>query len=596
MSDASHPLPAERRPARELGRRLAVSPTARVWLLNTLLAVVVGVIARALAGLTPVDRGPHVTWWLLAALFAVTELGVVHIHFRRGSHSLALGEVPLVVGLMFASPGHVMLAWALGGGIAMALVTNLPPVRISFNVAQFAIAGGVAALIFSALAPADATRPEQWGAALVAATAASTTAVTLIAIAMRLSGERLSRAQVGGMLRIGWLVAGTNTSLGLGVATIVGTDPWASVSLLPLLGALFVAYRAYTAEHAKHQSLEFLYEASRALTRATSMELGLAGVLAMALESVRAERAEACLFPMGDAETGSLVTVGADRRVEAGRAVAPAVLADLQSLVGRDHGARIVTPDDVPAALAEHLRREGVERAILAPLPGEEGTLGALVIANRLGVGAFGREDERLLEMLARQTGASLGQDRLGRQVRELDELSRSLEHKAFHDPLTGLANRLLFMDRVKHALSRREGNAAVLYIDLDDFKTVNDTLGHDAGDELLTAVAARVRNSLRAEDTPARLGGDEFAILLLDILEEHVRIVADRVLKALAAPVEIAGATRPIHASLGIAIARSGSTTAEELVRNADVAMYVSKHGGKRGYSLYDSSMEQAA
>jgi len=430
---------------------------------------------------------------------------------------------------------------------------------------------------------------------MTAALAASSTAVTLIVIAMTLSGERLSLAKAGGMLRMGWVVAATNASLGIGAATMIATDGWLALTLLPIVGALFVAYRAYTAEHAKHQSLEFLYEASRTLGRAPSAERGLAGVLAMALDSLRADTAEACLFPVSEDDAGTRVAVGADQRVRAAESLDPAVVSDLRELVAHDHAARIITPETAPPGLAAHLRRHHVERAMLAPLPADEGTLGTLLIANRLGVGAFGRDDQKLFETLARQTGASLGQDRLGRQVRELDELSRELEHRAFHDPLTGLANRLLFMDRVKHALSRREGTAAVLYIDLDDFKTVNDTLGHDAGDELLRHVADRIQDSLRAEDTPARLGGDEFAVLLLDINEEHVRRIADRLLASLSEPAEIGGTQRPIHASVGIALATSNSMDADELVRNADIAMYVSKHGGKRGYSVHEGTTDSA-
>ncbi|MDP9294989.1 MAG: GGDEF domain-containing protein, partial [Actinomycetota bacterium] len=200
----------------------------------------------------------------------------------------------------------------------------------------------------------------------------------------------------------------------------------------------------------------------------------------------------------------------------------------------------------------------------------------------------------KLFETLARQTGAALGQDRLTRTVSEMRELQAGLEHQAFHDPLTGLANRLLFMNRVEHALKRRTGNVAVLYIDLDDFKAVNDTLGHEAGDDLLAGAADRLRDSLRPADTPARLGGDEFAVLLLDISMEHVHVVADRILRKLARPMELAGSEHPVEASLGVAIADSGALRADELVRNADVAMYVSKHGGKSGYSVYEPRMSE--
>jgi diguanylate cyclase (GGDEF)-like protein len=226
---------------------------------------------------------------------------------------------------------------------------------------------------------------------------------------------------------------------------------------------------------------------------------------------------------------------------------------------------------------------------MLAAMPTDDGLGGALIVGNRLGLGGeFDAHDLRLFGTLAAHAGAALGQDKLGQRVSELREAKDHLYHQAFHDGLTGLANRLLFMDRIDHALSRRGGNIAVLYIDLDDFKPVNDTLGHEAGDELLRATATRLRASLRAADTPARLGGDEFAVLLVDIEPEHVLTVAGRILSSFAEPVDLGGRSAAIHASMGIAMADSGALTAAEVVRNADVAMYTCKHGGKRGYAVY--------
>ena len=228
---------------------------------------------------------------------------------------------------------------------------------------------------------------------------------------------------------------------------------------------------------------------------------------------------------------------------------------------------------------------------MLAGLPGDRGLVGALFVANRLGAEDFDQVDRRLFGTLAAHTGSFLGQDRLERRVDELRETQRALEHQAFHDALTGLANRLLFTDRVRHALSRRQGNAAVLYIDLDDFKPVNDQLGHDAGDRLLQAVAERLHETLRTADTPARLGGDEFAVLLTDIDAAGVEVVATRILEAFAEPVDLGTTSRSIHASMGIAVAQAGDMDGDELLRNADAAMYASKHGGKRGISVYGAA-----
>ena len=177
--------------------------------------------------------------------------------------------------------------------------------------------------------------------------------------------------------------------------------------------------------------------------------------------------------------------------------------------------------------------------------------------------------------------------------------LEEQLKHQAFHDPLTGLANRALFVDRVEHALARgkRDGlRAAVLFFDLDDFKTINDSLGHDAGDQLLMAAAKRLHTCLRPGDTFARFGGDEFAILLEDTSLSSATSVAYRLIEGLSEPFAIGGRDVLVHASVGIEIGNARSIRGDELLRNADVAMYVAKNKGKARYELFDSSMHTAA
>jgi diguanylate cyclase (GGDEF)-like protein len=135
-----------------------------------------------------------------------------------------------------------------------------------------------------------------------------------------------------------------------------------------------------------------------------------------------------------------------------------------------------------------------------------------------------------------------------------------------------------------------------VIYVDLDNFKPINDTLGHEAGDAVLVGAAERLMTSLRPSDTAARLGGDEFAVLLVDIPEEHIGVVADRIVTNLTQPLEVAGEELTVGASLGVASAASGTLDAESLVRNADVAMYVAKHGGKGRLSVYKQPEAVAA
>ena len=173
------------------------------------------------------------------------------------------------------------------------------------------------------------------------------------------------------------------------------------------------------------------------------------------------------------------------------------------------------------------------------------------------------------------------------RDVTDRKALEEQLTHQAFHDDLTGLANRALFTNRAQHALERRgqrDHPVAVLMLDLDDFKDVNDSLGHGAGDQLLCAVAERLRGCVRASDTAARLGGDEFAVLLEDLADPaEATTLADRVLAVLQTPIMLHGREVLAAASVGVAVADPDHTQdANELLRNADVAMYVAKHQGK--------------
>jgi diguanylate cyclase (GGDEF)-like protein/PAS domain S-box-containing protein len=183
--------------------------------------------------------------------------------------------------------------------------------------------------------------------------------------------------------------------------------------------------------------------------------------------------------------------------------------------------------------------------------------------------------------------------------ITERKNLEQQLEHQALSDSLTGLANRALFLDRVEHALARGgrdEEPVTILFLDLDDFKTVNDSLGHEAGDELLVTVASRLKRCLRPADTVARLGGDEFAILLESTSAESAVALARRVLEALGEPYSAGGRAMVVRASIGVATGSAPAHDAGDLLRNADVAMYVAKGGGKARLAVFEPGMHTAA
>ncbi|MBO1419417.1 EAL domain-containing protein [Streptomyces sp. FH025] len=182
------------------------------------------------------------------------------------------------------------------------------------------------------------------------------------------------------------------------------------------------------------------------------------------------------------------------------------------------------------------------------------------------------------------------------RDVTEQRRMERELTHRAFHDSLTGLANRVLFQDRVGHALSRGERSGAVtgvLFIDLDDFKVVNDTQGHAVGDELLVAVSLRVSTALRSSDTAARLGGDEFAVLVEDALRPaDVDTIAGTVLAVFAEPFKLSAGAVRVSASIGVATTED-SVDPAELLTHADLALYAAKASGRRQWCHYRPALQ---
>ena len=183
--------------------------------------------------------------------------------------------------------------------------------------------------------------------------------------------------------------------------------------------------------------------------------------------------------------------------------------------------------------------------------------------------------------------------------VTDRREAERRLQHDALHDNLTGLPNRVLFLDRLDQSIRRAQRHhpeccAAVLFLDLDRFKIINDSMGHACGDQLLMAVARRLEAALRPNDTVARLGGDEFTLLLDDVCEpREATVIAERVLQSLQTPFVLDGRELFIGASIGIALATAQSAP-EQVMRDADVAMYRAKADGKGRHAVFDAAMHQ--
>ena len=569
-------------------------PAVRVALFTFALAVATIVVyAAVLAGKFGIQPSVHLPWPLVAAGFLFAELKVVDVHFRREKHSFSLSEFPAVIGLFTLAPAEYMLAVVTGTTIAL-LWSRQAPIKLAFNLINFAAAATLTLAVFhvgSALV--GNVRWEVWLVAFAATFAGAVLSALTIATAISLSGGAPQYQKLPEMIQFGGLVAVANTSLALLAVTIIESDASLLVLLVVPLGTVFLAYRAYLSEREKHERLELLYQSSRILQHSPQLDSAVLALLEHARDMFRAERAELLLLPRTDDADGLLSQVIYG---EPPTAMIPTPIHDGDPLHQRvDHATHAFF--HIPT----HVERAstGIRQAMVAPLRGESGTFGSMVIANRMTEGTtFLEEDLRLLETIANQAAVALENGQLEQSLAELSRLKEELRYQAYHDPLTGLANRSLLSERVEAMLASPgpDSQPVVLFLDLDNFKLVNDSLGHAAGDQLLVAVADRVRDCVRDGDLVARLGGDEFAILLSDATDlSRALAVTHRVLDALKLSFQVEGHEISISASVGVAAARPDTQRPDELLRNADVAMYTAKGEGKSRYAVFDPTVHAA-
>ncbi len=481
--------------------------------------------------LAPVD----VPWWVLALSIAFAESYVVHIHLRKHTHTMAIAEVPIVLGLFFANPTALVVGRVVGSLAALTLHRRQPPMKLAFNIAMFALETALMVIVFRLFMHGSGELTLAAGAAALAATAAASafSALWVATVASLASGESQFR-RLPELLPVSLAVTLLNSVVALAAARVLWHDVVAAVlALLPVI-ALVLFYRR---------------------------------------------------LPPADGGPAARFHLGGD----AGMVETTGDLDDLTSLVANRRCGFVMSRSRRHESWTELVAARGLRDAMLVPINGDAGVLGVLLVADRHSdIASFDRNDLTLLETFAGQASVSIENGRLEAEMQQL----------AFHDSLTGLANRALLTLRLEDTLDRRLRptlGPAVLFLDLDDFKTVNDSLGHAVGDRLLCLVAERLRGCLRPADTAARLGGDEFAILLEEVRNvTDVSAVADRMIAALRAPFVVEGTRVLIHASIGVVIATPDRTGADGLLRDADIAMYRAKAQGKGAWELFEPSMQE--
>ncbi len=585
---------SERRPEEPTPPTRPLRGRGRVWALTTGVAVVAVALAWTIRDLPSLDTPRHFSPWLFVPLVYLAEVTVVHLQFRRDAHSFSMSEVPLVLGLFFTSPVGLVGAQLLGNALALGINRRQTPVKLAFNLSQFTLQSIVAIVVFrTVLGAGDPLGPAGWIGALAAMEMAVVIANILINAAIHLSGGRIDRTEQRRVLELGAIAAVMNASMGLVAVTVVWTQPgtvWAA-AVPPIV--LFLSYRAYVTQQQEHRRLRSLYEATRALHRSPQIEAALLAAVEQARSMFDAERAEILIFPEDAAGTGYRTVAGPGDLRSSMEPVAPAVASDEpwgETL--RTGRARLLLHD--PSGRPR--RRKNPRDAMVAPVAAPEGINGVMLVQEPLGdVRTFTTGDLRFLETLASQVSVSLENGRLEDSLAQLTRLKEDLQHRALHDTLTGLANRTLLRQKLAEAITAvdaGEQQAAVMFLDLDDFKAVNDTLGHQAGDELLVAVAQRLLSACRPHDTVARLGGDEFAVLLEHLSDpEDVTRVAERITESLRKPFPVFHRQVTTQASLGIALVEPGQDP-DELMRQADQAMYAAKGHRKGSYRVFEAGI----
>ena len=561
------------------------SPARRAVSSVTLLTVGVGVGAVALyvggvRGLPTLDTGNFSTHWVLFVLaFAATEVAVVHLHVRRSAQTFSLSEVPLVIGLFFVPPPLLVAARLVGAGGALFAYRRQRSVKLAFNLGVVVLETAVAIVIFHALlgnGPAASAAARL--AAFAAALGAGLVTILLVGVVSTLHDGQVNATMWRRMLTMSLVSFTANASLGLVAVTILQTDPASVWYLLLVLVVVSAAYHGYSTVHRRHENLEVLYDFTRDVGAALHVDSVGTRLLTRARDLLHAEHAEIVL-DNGDGVAATRLRLAADDSLEHG--IESAALRDLRLAVAATESVALPrgTRDEAQRAFLDHLGRKD---AVLVRLAAEGDVTGTVVVSNRLGeVLTFGSEDVRLLQTLTNHASVALAN---GRLVDRLRRQAAEREHEALHDPLTGLPNRTLFQRELSAVIAAPGAKAAVLLMDLNGFKDVNDTLGHHAGDLLLRDVGGRLERALDSTGgLVARLGGDEFAVLLPGVGGElAAKTVAHEVMAVLEKQTTIEGVRVDITASIGITLCPLHGDVANTLLRRADIAMYAAKesHG----------------
>ena len=564
-----------------------LSARTRTLALSLALAIIAAAAAlhSALAASQLISR--PVTAVAVAVTFFVAEQNLVNIEFRRQSHSLTFAGVPLALGILLL-PVHELILARLVGSLTALLWQRIAVEKTIYNTAAFCFEVAVSGTLLRAWLPATGVL-DLWAIAvlLVCIAAVDQLMSILVLLVIRMHGGTIGRRDITEVLVPAVMLSGVATVFASALYILIQQGIVGDLLALALVIVAVFIYQLYASTSRRHQSLAVVHDFVTEGVGAETVEQLARRSLARMRHVLRASAVELRLLDsnadgqQSHQETLHFLGLGEDDQLTHTDTHTPQST-DWVHSKALYHGEPTLATHGRDTAVVRWLDSMNLKDAIVVPLQSGANILGTVTVADRLGdTATFTDDDLKMLQTLTSHFAVAVSSARL------MEELS----YEATHDALTGLANRAYLSHQIG-ALGSVSSSSAVLLLDLDKFKEVNDVLGHDVGDQLLIVIAQRLRACLPEDATVARLGGDEFAVLLpggaggIPDAAAIAQLAADRIL----APVWFAEALLTPEVSIGIA--SSPTVVAESLLRCADTAMYVAK-SRRESVVVYETSMD---
>ncbi len=514
----------------------------------------------------------------LAVAFMLSERLIFHIEARQEANSYTPTEIALAIGVVFVFPLELVIARLIGAFVGMIIWRRLPAMKLLFNLAHFALETLVAVAVFVAISSFHGGVAMTWVALLIGINIALVTGGMLVATAIsQFEGGlyRLIRNEVVSA-PVFHLPPAVLATL---IAVCATVDPWLGLFAFTPAPLVWFMIRSHAALMHRHRDLMSVHDFSRIVGDATDLrEVATAAAERLATTS-RAERVTLRLWTNDGTPIDAVIGRPIDRRHLPDTPTDPGWMPLLES-----RHAWCLNAGDPTSPAGITLGEAGIDHCLIGAVTDEHGPVGVVILSDRQGASRTFDEDDR-----ARLTSMV---QQLAIVVRKA-QFHSQIQHEAAHDRLTGLPNRGYFEAWVDAGVDTAEEPRAVLLIDLDRFKEINDAFGHHAGDTVLIEAAHRIRSTCGPLDLPSRFGGDEFAVLAAASDVEEAKRLAEKISVALEKPFELGVATVAIGASVGIAIAPLHGRNAAGLLHRADIAMYDAKTRCIRS-SVYCDDLEE--